>query len=110
MKNERSVLCQFRTGIVPLRVETGRYINEALEDRLRRFCTDSVLEDETHFLLKCTMYSPIRNDIFQGLLNGQDITVLTNEQKLSILLNIHTRKIAKYLVRAYMTRKSHIFI
>ena len=29
-KYERSVLAQFRCGILPIRVETGRYIGEAL--------------------------------------------------------------------------------
>lgn len=33
-KHERSVLAQFRCGIFPLRIETGRYVNESPEERL----------------------------------------------------------------------------
>jgi hypothetical protein len=33
-KNERSILCQFRFGILPLRIETGRFVGEAVEHRL----------------------------------------------------------------------------
>ena len=35
-KNERSVLAQFRCGILPIRVETGRYVGELLEERFCR--------------------------------------------------------------------------
>ena len=31
---ERSILAQFRCGILPLRIETGRYIGEKPEERL----------------------------------------------------------------------------
>jgi hypothetical protein len=31
-KNERSALAQLRCGILPLRIETGRYVNEPLHD------------------------------------------------------------------------------
>lgn len=32
-KNERSRLCQYRMGILTLRVVTGRYVGEAVQDR-----------------------------------------------------------------------------
>ncbi|WAR27263.1 hypothetical protein MAR_012967, partial [Mya arenaria] len=35
-KNERSIMCQFRSGVLPLRIETGRFIGEALNQRLCR--------------------------------------------------------------------------
>ncbi|CAC5400852.1 unnamed protein product [Mytilus coruscus] len=50
-KVERSHLAQFRCGILPLRIETGRYIGERAEERLCKFCTADVTETETHFLL-----------------------------------------------------------
>ena len=47
----RSVLAQFRTGVLPLAVETGRFNNIPIEYRLCTFCHENVLEDEIHFLL-----------------------------------------------------------
>ena len=33
-RSERSILAQFRCGILPLRIETGRYVGEKPEERL----------------------------------------------------------------------------
>ena len=49
MKSERSTLCQLRFGILPLRIETGRYIGEPAEQRLCRICPQNNVENETHF-------------------------------------------------------------
>ena len=50
-KYERSILCQFRCGILPIRIETGRYIGETPEQRLCRFCDTQSVEDEIHFFV-----------------------------------------------------------
>ena len=36
--SERSVMAQFRFGILPLNIETGRFRNQALEERLCTLC------------------------------------------------------------------------
>ena len=42
-KNERSIMCQFGSEVLPLRIETGHFIGEALNQRLCWFCnTDAV--------------------------------------------------------------------
>ena len=62
------MLCQLRMGILPLRVETGRYVGEPLETRLctleTRLCTlcdTNAIENEKHFVLNVntTMLSGI---------------------------------------------------
>ena len=35
---ERSLLAQLRMGILPLRVETGRFVNESLNERICTLC------------------------------------------------------------------------
>ena len=50
--------------MLPLRIETGRYIGERLEESLCTFCTADVTETENHFLLDCTFYSDIREHVF----------------------------------------------
>ena len=37
-KFERAIMAQFRLGILPIRVETGRFRNEAVNERLRILC------------------------------------------------------------------------
>ena len=64
-KCKRSVLCQFRTGILPLRVETGRYVGEPADQRYCTLCTPDVpmAEDERHFLFNCTIYNNLREKL-----------------------------------------------
>ena len=59
----RSALAKLRCGVAPIRIETGRYENIDIENRLCFNCNDDV-EDEKHFLLNCPVYSDIRNVIF----------------------------------------------
>lgn len=108
-KVERSHLAQFRCGILPLRIETGRYIGERPEERLCKFCTADVSETETHFLLDCTFYSDIREHVFGELLLTTSFVSMNINEKL-IFLNIsHTRKLAKYIVQAYSKRRNFVY-
>ena len=50
-KRLRSVLAQFRAGILPLEVELGRYSGKPLKERLCSFCTLQKVEDEYHFFV-----------------------------------------------------------
>ena len=81
---ERSLMAQFRCGILPLRIETGRFVVESPED-------------EKHFLLNCPFY----DDIINQLLHSIDLSVawntLNDSERLNFLLNVQTRKTAKYL-------------
>ena len=52
-RRSRSLLGQFRMGILPLYVETGRFNNTPLERRLCTFCSLNEIEDEYHFLMIC---------------------------------------------------------
>ena len=62
-RNERSVMAQFRCGVLPLRIETGRFVGEQVRDtcRLCRFCDLNLIEDEKHFLLVCPSYVNLRD-------------------------------------------------
>ena len=63
-KHERSLLCQFRSGILPLRIETGRYAGEPFDNRTCRFCDLTSVENEKHFLLIiCYLYNNIKTDM-----------------------------------------------
>ena len=61
---QRSLFSQFRCGILPLEIETGRFINSPLPDRLCRVCTEAAVEDEIHFLCDCKCYSDLRSDMY----------------------------------------------
>ena len=70
-KNERSIMCQFRSGVLPLRIETGRFIGEALNQRLCWLCNTDAVEDE--FLFECALYNNLRTTHSADIFNHDNI-------------------------------------
>ena len=60
----KSAMAKFRTGVAPLRIETGRYEGLPETERTCTFCKDTV-EDEFHVLFDCPLYNKIRLEAFQ---------------------------------------------
>ena len=60
----RSIMAQFRSGILPLSIETGRFSSIPTEFRLCIFCPENVIEDETHFMFKCSHYNELRHALY----------------------------------------------
>ncbi len=56
-RGQRSIMAQFRSGILPLSIETGRYTYIPEELRLCIFCLENCVENEEHFLFHCSFYS-----------------------------------------------------
>ena len=54
-------MAQLRCGILPLRIETGRFVGESPDERLCKLCNGPAIEDEKHFLLNCSFFNDIRN-------------------------------------------------
>ena len=105
-KKERSCLAQLRCGILPLRLETGRYCSEKREERLCVFCNSQTLEDEVHFVLDCSLYDDIRNKYLADVSVLENFT--NNYEKLCSLMRNYPRKLAKYIVEAYQKRRRMI--
>jgi len=59
-RQHRSALAKFRCGVAPIRLETGRYENLKVEERLCPMCDHNAIEDEVHVLINCPIYSDIR--------------------------------------------------
>ena len=70
--NIRRHITQLRSGTHKLRIESGRWDKEALENRVCKLCSMGVLEDEVHFLVDCHLYDRQRsfmmNTIFHNTL------------------------------------------
>ena len=52
----RSILAQFRCGILPLRIETGRYHGEPVEDRLCKLCSNNCRRRNSLFIALFLIY------------------------------------------------------
>ncbi len=105
-KYERSLISQLRLGILPLRIETGRYSKLEAKDRLCLVCNSNVVEDEYHFLFKCNFYSTIRSRLETDI--GCNFTNMTKERSFKIIFQ-HPFKLATYVKAAFDKRKSEIY-
>lgn len=107
---QRSLTAQLRLGILPLRVETGRFVNLALDDRKCEICNTEAIEDECHFLFECERYKDLRENWEITIKNQCNyIQYLELEDQLSFLFEDIPRSTAKYIVNCFMQRKSYLF-
>ena len=59
-RHNRSLVAKIKSGILPLRLETGRYNGVNREDRTCQVCDKPEVEDEVHFLFRCKKLNSIR--------------------------------------------------
>lgn len=104
----RSVIAQFRCGILPIEIELGRYRGKSPEERLCPFC-DEQIEDEIHFVFKCAKYDKLRDMILPT--DTQTINPAMNiGLKLKELMDVHTKNFALYLYNALQIRLNALTI
>ena len=58
-----SAFAKFHAGVVPLRLETGRFENLAVNQRTCFNCSDLV-ESEKHVLLLCPLYDDLQQEMY----------------------------------------------
>ena len=86
----RKVYSNFRSGSLPLAIETGRYAKPIipLEQRLCNFCNENMVEDETHFILHCDLYSDIRYELYEKATKVCcNFILLNDKEKMCFLMN-----------------------
>jgi len=108
-KHKRSMLAQFCCGILPLRIETGRYVNEPLPERICTKCDLQCIEAKEHILLECSFYNSIRLSIFRDALQSELFTSKSDNEIFKYFLLDATRKTAKYLVNAIAARRQKLY-
>ena len=62
--NLRSFIAQITCGILPLHIETGRYIGIDRNKRVCKICNSNTEEDEIHFIFVCPKYATSRKLFF----------------------------------------------
>ena len=109
-KAERSHLAQFRCAVVPLKIETGRFLGLNVEDRLCQVCDQNAVENEIHFLLHCTLYDDLRRAmIVKSERRDIGFRTLTETEKLTLILKHEERQCAKFIFSAMQRRKSVLY-
>ncbi len=58
---------QITIGILPLHIETGKYRNVKVEERVCHVCKNGDVENEFHFILICNAYTTLRNTMYDTI-------------------------------------------
>ncbi len=109
-KYEKSLLSQLRYGILPLRLETGRYVNERREERLCTLCSTNTVETIEHFLFECETYDAQRLPFVtkaQSVIGNWDD--LTQIECLTALFQTMPRALSKYVKEIFLCRRDKIY-
>ncbi len=109
-KYEKALLSQLRYGIIPLRIETGRYVNETREERVCTLCTTNTIESVEHFLFECEAYDTQR---LPFVANAQSVIEnweeLTQSECLKLLFQVMPRALGKYVKSIFLHRRDKIY-
>ena len=100
------MFAQFRSGILPLHIETGRFRGLDLSDRICPIC-ESEVEDEVHFLCKCPKYNDYRQIMFRKAtsINPDFNTIDVFDQFVFLMSNLQ-KDVIRFLVKSVEIRKS----
>ena len=107
---QRSLIAQLRFGILPLRIETGRYINLKVEERICQQCDSEDTEDEMHFLFSCDLYVNERNNFVSEISSVcPHAETLSNVDFLTLCFENYVRKLGRYVELIYEKRNEYVY-
>ncbi len=105
-KYDRSLISQLRLGILPLRIETGRYSNLREADRICQLCSANQVENESHFLFQCELYNIERLRLEVAI--GVPLANLVENEKYDLVFG-HPFILAKYVRTAFKKRREKLY-
>ncbi len=105
-KYERSLISQIRLGILPLRIETGRYVNLKENERICLLCEKDCIENEAHFLFDCDLYNNERNQFETDI--GIIFSDMNTENKFRTIFE-HPFMLGKFMKAAVNKRKQKLY-
>ena len=110
-REKRSLISQLRFGILPLRIETGRwYRGIDASQRVCEICKNGEIEDEVHFVIKCNAYISTRRILFDKCIAKQaDFSNRDDIDKFIFILNNMERDLANYLVSSWNYRRNYLY-
>ena len=98
---ERKMISKARLGILPLRLETARYLRPVLPEEHRHcYCNSGEVESECHVLYTCDKYISLRQVWLSKIVKPDNFLTLPENEKLCITFNepSNVRHTAQYLI------------
>ena len=99
--HERRMISKLRLGILPIRLETARYMRPLIPEQERVcYCGSQDVESEIHVLFHCSMYDSLREIWMKNLCVPDNFKELPINEKLKQVLNRpeNVRPTAKFVV------------
>ena len=85
---ERRIVSKLRLGILPLCIETGRYLRPIVPEHQRTcYCNSGQVESEYYVLFQCQMYRNLREAWLNKLVKPDNFDNTTPQEKLKTVLN-----------------------
>ena len=95
-----SYISRLLCGILPLKIETGRYRNIPVAERLCQNCDALEVEDEFHFLFKCENYKDERETLWRDC----PVNANSDTERLKYLMLYHCKKLALFIQKCFIKR------
>ena len=105
---ERKTLSKLRLGILPIRLETARYLRPIVpEDQRLCYCNSGAVESEFHILFICEKYSNLREAWMTKLTRPDHFHQLSTQEKFKLVLNepSNVRHTAQFLIKLMDLRR-----
>ena len=105
---ERKTLSKLRLGILPIRLETARYLRPIVpEDQRLCYCNSGAVESEFHILFICEKYSNLREAWMTKLSRPDHFHQLSTQEKFKLVLNepSNVRHTAQFLIKLMDLRR-----
>jgi len=99
----------FRSGALPLAIETGRYSRQPIpvNERTCKLCSTGDIENEFHFLMLCPLYCDLRYDLFAVV--STKINYFKTTDIMSNFLSIMNCPSIQPILCIYSTREENVF-
>ena len=118
LKNKQSVYAQFRLGILPFAIETGRFKNikesvtgkfrnTNVEERYCIICNSGAVEDEFHYLFECSVYQNERNILHRQ--PSPEFDNLFANDKFKFLMNNRWKETLEFVITSWNIRKKILY-
>ena len=106
----RSVYTKLRVSAHTLMIEKGRHFHPKvpIDQRICTLCSLNEIEDELHFMLKCTFYADLRSTLLSNISETYDIDYMSDSELFVLLMRFQDydsiSSVIKFIKSAFESR------
>ena len=110
-RKKRSILAQFRIGILPIALETGRFKGIDVNERYCKLCSENTVESEKHLLCHCPLYAELRQTFYEEVSQTcNQFISMSDDEKFVHLLKYEWKLTSNFLNSAWSLRTQKLYL